>query len=221
MISLKHKTNAAIFLGLVSTIVLGCSNASFPSEIEEDPNLLYHDDFSSDRTGPWHIEGDELGSTAIDGEQLTIEVRSPNTIQYATLQEPVFSDFQLEIDATLVEGAPNSTFGILFRMQESGEFYRFELMNDGHYMIEKYDGEDDWTRLVDDWTFSDSISSGNIPNRLKIVAEGSNLSFYVNGELLREVTDTALTNGYIGLDAGTFGTNLTVASFDNLVLSNP
>ena len=221
MTSTINKTVIAILIGLVSILAVGCSSASISPEIADDPDVLYHDDFSPENTGSWHIEGDELGSTAINNGQLTIEVRSPNTIQYATLQEPAFSDFDLEIDATLVDGAPNSTFGVLFRMQESGEFYRFELMNDGHYMIERYGGEDDWIRLADDWTFSESILSGENSNRLKIIAKGPNMSFFVNNELLREVTDTALTNGTIGLDAGTFGTNLTVAAFDNLVLSNP
>jgi hypothetical protein len=202
---------------------VGCSNApiSSDSEVANDPNVLYRDDFSPESTGLWLIEGDELGSTAIDDERLTIEVQTPNTIQFTKLQEPEFSDFELEIDATLIDGAPNSTFGILFRIQDTGEFYRFELMNNGHYMIESYGGNDVWTRFIDDWTYSEAIQLGQNPNRLKIVANGPNMSFYVNEELLQEVIDTAYVNGYIGLDAGTFGAELTVASFDNLILSNP
>ncbi len=210
-----------VLIALVVMIHVGCSNTLISPEVANDPNMLYRDDFSSESTGLWLIEGDELGSTAIDGERLTIEVRSPNTIQYATLQEPEFSDFELEIDATLIDGAPNSTFGILFRIQDTGGFYRFELMNDGHYVIERYSGDDVWTRFVDDWTYSEAILSGQNTNRLKIVASGPNMSFYVNEELMQEVTDTAYLNGYIGLDAGTFGIDLTVASFDNLILSNP
>ncbi len=221
MYKVIDRSRLVALIGLVAILFVGCSNSPISSETVNDPNVLYYDDFSPSNVGRWRIEGDYLGSTAIEGEQLTIEVKSPNTIQYATLEDPAFSDFELEVDATLVDGASNSTFGVLFRIQDSGEFYRFELMNDGHYMIERFGGEDNWIRLVDDWTFSESIVSGGVANRMKVIADGPSLSFYVNGDLLKEVTDTSLVNGYIGLDAGTYGSSLTVASFDNLVLSNP
>jgi hypothetical protein len=215
------KARLVVLTALVIVFHVACSNISISTEAIDDPNVIYHDDFTPESTGLWRFEGDELGTTAIDGEQLTIDVRSPNTIQFTTLQEAEFSDFELKIEATLLDGAPNSTLGILFRIQDSGEFYRFELMNDGHYIVERYDGDDVWTRLINDWTFSEAILSGQNTNHLKIVANGPIMSFYVNEELLQEVTDTAFSNGYVGLDAGTFGSGLTVASFDNLVLSNP
>lgn len=215
------KARSIVLGGLAAIFFASCSNATLSSEAINDPNVLYYDDFSPSNIGQWRIEGDDLGSTGINDERITIAVKSPNTIQYTTLEEPTFSDFQLEVDAELIDGAPNSTFGILFRIQESGEFYRFELMNDGHYMIERFGGGDNWIRFVDDWTISDSILSGGVVNRLKVIADGPNMSFYVNDVILTEVTDTSYSDGYIGLDAGTYGSNLTVASFDNLVLSNP
>ena len=48
----------------------------------------------------------------------------PNTIQYTTLTDRAFSDFVLEVDAWQRGGAPESSYGVLFRIQEDGRFYR-------------------------------------------------------------------------------------------------
>lgn len=211
----------SILTAFVLLFLAACSDATFSTDPVNDPNVIYYDDFSPETAGLWLLEQDDLGAATLNGEQLMISVLSPNTVQYTTLQEQEFSDFELEIDATLVEGAPNSTYGALFRMQDSGEFYRYELMSDGHYIVERHDGDNVWTRLIDDWTYSEAVSTGQNTNRLKIVAKGPNISFFANGEFLQEIIDTSLSSGYIGLDAGTFGTDLTLVSFDNLVLSNP
>lgn len=206
---------------IVMLFLVACSDATFTTDPADDPSVIYHDDFSPETAGLWLVEQDDLGSTNLNGEQLVISVLSPNTVQYTTLQEPEFSDFKLEIDATLVEGASNSTYGVLFRIQDTGEFYRFELMSDGHYIVERHDGNNVWSRLVDDWTYSDVVLAGPNTNRLRIEAKGPNMLFFANGEFLQEVIDTSLSSGNIGLDAGTFGTDLTLVSFDNLVLSKP
>ena len=50
------------------------------------------------------------------------------------------------------------------------------------------------------WENSSVIRTGANPNQLEVRADGSQMSFYVNGQLLKSVTDTAnVTDGYVGL----------------------
>jgi hypothetical protein len=191
-----------------------------PTIIEE--NVLFRDEFAAGQTGSWVLEADEAGRTAIVNEQLLIEINAPHTLQFATLAEPTFADFVVEVEARQLAGDSESSFGLLLRMQNGVEFYRFEITGSGLYIIERRHSDGAWTRLIEDWTESSLINQGlNAPNRLRVAAMGPLLSFYVNDLLLQEVTDATYAAGTIGLDAGTFNqANLQVA-FDNLVVRRP
>jgi hypothetical protein len=165
------------------------------------------------------LEGDDLGSTAVVNEQMVIAVKTPNTLQFTTLQEQAFSDFVLEVDARQASGSPDSSYGVLFRMQDNDQFYRFEITGDGHFMLERRNSDGSWTRLSPDWTASAAINQGlNVVNRLKIIASGSQITIYANDVLLQQVSDSTYGSGAIGLDAGSFGDNNLQVAFDNLVV---
>lgn len=210
-----------LFLAGALLFLTACDQAT-SRPLSTTQNILYTDSFVAGETGPWQTEGDEFGRSAVVNERLVIEVNAPNVIQFTTLQEPAFADFVLEVDVTQLGGHPESSYGVLFRMHSPQEFYRFDITGSGMYVIERHNANGTWTRLISDWTPSGAIRQGsNVTNRLTVVADGANLSFYVNGELLREVVDGSYWEGNIALSAGTFGqTGLSVA-FDNLVVRAP
>ena len=182
-----------------------------------EPSGPFRDEFIPGQTGNWLLEQDELGSTAVANEQLVITVAAPNTIQYATLTDRTFDDFVLEVDAWQRGGAPESSYGVLFRVQEDGQFYRFDITGNGLYMIERRATDGTWTRLLPEWTATAAINQGlNVANRLKVIANGAELGFYVNDILLTQLSDSTLSGGRIGLDAGSFAGNALQVSFDNV-----
>jgi hypothetical protein len=68
-----------------------------------------------------------------------------------------------------------------------------------------------------EWTATAAINQGlNVANRLKVIANGSDLGFYVNDILLTQLSDSSLSEGRIGLDAGSFAGNALQVSFDNV-----
>ncbi len=177
----------------------------------------FADAFVPGQTGNWLLEQDDLGSAAVVNEELVITIAAPNTIQYASLQEKTFGDFALEVDVTQRTGPAESSYGILFRVGDDGQFYRFDVTGNGLYMVERHQSDGTWTRLVPDWVPSSALNQGlNVVNRLKVLATGPTLTFYANDELLTQVTDATLIDGAIGLDAGTFGGGNLQVSFDNL-----
>lgn len=173
--------------------------------------------FVPGQTGNWLLEGDDVSSAAVVNEQLVITVDAPNTMQYATYTDRTFDNFVLEADAWQRSGAPESSYGVLFRVTEDGQFYRFDITGNGLYMVERRAADGSWVRLVREWTPTAAINQGlNVANRLKIIANGPDLAFYVNDILLTQVSDASLTSGAVALDAGSFAGKALQVSFDNI-----
>lgn len=204
---------------LAALVLAACEQAPQPITADEPGQVLFRDQFIPGNTGKWLLEGDELTSTEIANEQLVITVNEPNTVQFATLQEPQFSNFVVEVDGRQRAGQPDSSYGILFRVQDPQRFYRFEITANGLYVMERHNPDGTWTRLVQDWLPSDAINQGlNVANRLKVIANGPEITLYVNDILLQQVTDATYPSGAIALSAGTFGGNSLQVSFDDLVV---
>jgi hypothetical protein len=209
----------SVLLVMVAVSLAACSSSrSFAGT----RNVLYSDNFTAGETGSWQTEGDDLGQTAVVGGRLLISIDAPNTMQFATLREPIFRDFSLEVEATLLEGPADATYGVLFRVQNPAEFYRFVVTGTGLYMIERRNSDGSWSRLSQEWIESPAIYQGhNVTNRLQIIASGANFAFYVNDVLLRQLQDTAYPEGNLALDAGSFGQGGVRVAFDNLVVRRP
>jgi hypothetical protein len=214
-----------LLLLVLLTTLAACNARPLLPDGAESPVLpqsdsTYQDSFIPGETGNWLFEQDELASTAIVNEQLVITVTAPNTVQYSTLGDRTFGDFAVEVDAWQRSGPVESSYGILFRMVDGGQFYRFDITGNGLYIIERRDPDGKWTRLVPDWTPTPAINQGlNVANRLKVIASGDELTFYVNEILLTQLTDAAYDSGAIALDAGSFGGGDLQVSFDNLLIT--
>jgi len=185
-------------------------------------DLVFGDDFSPDSNGSWLLETDESGSTVIQDGRLVVDVSQPGTLQYSALEEPSLADFDLAVEAELLNGDRDATYGLLFRMASSQEFYRFELTGDGRYVIERHDADGTWHRLVDGWQQSSAImTEPGAVNQLRVTAVGPALTFYINDTLLQELQDSRYAAGKLALDAGTFSDERTIAAFDNLTIREP
>ncbi len=176
--------------------------------------------FVPGETGNWLLEQDEIGSSAIVNEELVITIAAPNTMQYAALDGAIFGDLALEVDVAQRSGPADSSYGVIFRMQDGQQFYRFDITGNGLYVIERHNSDGTWTRLVPDWTPTTALNQGlNVVNRLKVIAAGPDLTFYANDVLLTQLSDATFNSGGIALDAGTFGGGNLQVSFDNLAVT--
>lgn len=188
--------------------------------------MLLRDDFSSDNPDRWLTEEDGFGRTIIHDGRLFVEIATPNTVQYATILEPAFTNFDVEVNATLVSGSPTSSYGILFRKQDNDGFYRFEVTANGDYIIERRDPNGVWTRLIPEnrWQKSDAINRGvGATNRIGVAANGSVVVFKVNGQMVYRIDsfDGTYSSGNIALGAGTYAQGNVQVAFDDLDISEP
>ncbi len=201
---------------LAIVLVAGCGGG-------DGVEALFSDSFAIGQTGEWLVESDAAGSTAIADEKLVISLNTANTIQYASLQDPTFDDLILEVDATLLAGSPAGSYGVLFRVQEGGGFYRYNVTGEGRYVLERHDGRGGWQRLTDGWEETAAVHQGvGSTNRLKVVVGGPNILLFVNDEPLGQFTDAGgYAGGRIAVNAGTFANPDLQVAFDNVVVREP
>lgn len=134
-----------------------------------------------------------------------------------------FADAVYEVDATPLEGTVDNGYGLLFRVDPDREdFYVFKVSGDGYIFIALCTGGCSQQQvLVDrDWFESHTVNRGfNTTNTLRVVAEGPELSFYVNDIEVGQAMDGTLKSGDIGLFGETFAPGGLRVSFDNFNVS--
>ncbi len=120
---------------------------------------------------------------------------------------PYLEDFYLEIILRTEECNVNDHFGLIFRVPESANAnkgYLYGINCVGQYSLRLWDGEV-MTSLVS-WRESDAINTGaNEVNRLGVMAKGENLTLYINGEKINEVSNSAYLEGGFGVFVGSGG----------------
>jgi hypothetical protein len=215
---------ALLFLILSSIwlATVGCGEENGLAGIPAGADLLFAEEFAPGEVGEWHLEGDEQGQAHIFDERLLIEINAPNTVQYATLEQPSFTDFVLQVDITRLAGSLDSTAGLLFRVAGPQQFYRFAVTGNGLYIVERHNEDGTWTRLIPEWEETDALQPGlEATNRLAVRAAQGTFSFYANDQLLTEVVDGQYSTGQIALSAGTYGEPGLRIAYDNLVVREP
>lgn len=189
----------------------------------DDEGVLFYDEFAPGQTGEWLLEGDESGRAVVADGRLLLEVDGANVVQYTTLAERRFTNFDLQVEITQLAGSPDSTYGVLFGLDDSGEtFFRFEITGNGLYVVERRMADGSWERFTDDWVASPVLQQGvDASNTLRVLAAVPTFSFYANDTLLTQVADARYQGGNVGLDAGTFGQPGLRVAFDNVIIRQP
>jgi serine/threonine-protein kinase len=184
--------------------------------------ILFEDDFGDASSG-WDIDEYDSGASVgyASGVYRILGVEDGIMAWGAAQQD--LADLAIGVDATQVAAPANDNngYGVMCRVQQgtSGDGYAFLVSGDGYYTIQII-SKGDYEPLVQ-WESSDAIRQGNSTNHLRAVCDGTNLAFYVNGELMTEVQDATYATGDIALLAGTLEAEPTEVHFDNLVVSSP
>jgi len=107
------------------------------------------------------------------------------------LTDKNLSNFYLEGTVITQTCAGKDQYGLVFRAPDysNGEGYFFGVTCDGKYSLLLSDGNR--YRTLIDWTSSEKIVSGsNQTNRLGVLAEGSSIDLYINGEKVNHTDDS-------------------------------
>jgi hypothetical protein len=228
---------------LAATIALNRNLSAWFYVVPSEPGKLLYiatfDGFLED----WELFEGRLSAQVIDSK-LRIEVGAVNSLPYAPTRI-YFSDFDLTVNATPVEGPLNNGYGVVFRLRDPKNFYMFLISSDGYYQVQQQ--VDGVTEIISDWIPSDLVKQGlAVTNQLRVVAQGANFQFHINGELVElcipdnpeakstyfdgecldgqmveTLTDPAFTVGRFGVIAESFDEIGVVVDFDNLIVYGP
>jgi hypothetical protein len=153
--------------------------------------------------------------------QYVWDVKASKPVNYKTWPDnaQTASDFTLTVDAQRQSGPEGCSYGIVFRLSDSDNFYYFGVSDVGQYYVGKQVNSE-WVTLVD-WTDTSSISSGQV-NKLKVIADGNLFTFFINGDQITTVNDETFSSGSSGLAIELYnvGDEATFV-FDNFVLDAP
>ena len=200
---------------LIALLLAGCASAPPASD------LPFADAFGDPGSG-WTTTDTEQLSISYEDGALHFRVDAPDTAAWAVAGKRA-DDFILDVDATQVEGPDNNHYGVIVRYTDNKNFYRLDVSGDGYYSLQRYrDGE--WETLID-WRESEAIRQGATTNHLQVIAEGSRLTWIVNGAVVDSIEDADIPVGDVGLTAGTFpdetGVHVTFDNFQVKPLERP
>jgi len=147
---------------------------------------------------------------AIIPQQNTFVSCSPNTAS------ATFSNFAFQVQMTITKGDYG---GMLFRSNSTGvNYYFLSIDQTGFYSLIVYKN-DTQIKTLSSGTSSAFKTGLNQPNVITVVAQGSNLSLYINGFLATKTNDNSYTSGDIALIAGDV-THSTDVAFSNMKVWN-
>ena len=173
-----------------------------------DPVLVFSDDFSS--PGWLEFTEDEFSTSYVDGVyELSVK---PGGFSSAFGLRPSLgslTDFYLQIE-TRAYGPADNGYGIRFREQEAG-FYEFTVSNQGTgssgeaidsggtFRIDKF-VDFEMVRILPFKSETASIAQGEGElNVLGVLALGSDISLYINGQEVASFSDPDIADGAISL----------------------
>ncbi|MEW6718443.1 MAG: hypothetical protein AB1345_13200 [Chloroflexota bacterium] len=195
-------------------------SATEGGESTDLPNVLFQDDFSDPTSGWDRVDGDKA-STNYYNDGYRIFVNAPDSDYWAN-PGLNFTDVRIEVDARKLSGPDDNDFGVLCRYQpDTREYYFFMLTSDGYYTIGKFINGNIEPIGMDSMLPHEAIRTGASTNHIRADCVGNQLTLYANGIKLFETTDDELTNGDVGLIAGTFEEPGTDILFDNFTVLNP
>lgn len=152
------------------------------------------DDFSEQK---WGVGTSQYGRIWYDNGEYHMSSRERTfVVMYAPSDAYNTENATVKVTARSVDGsAPSAGFGLMVHCVQTKarklEDYALLIYPEDEPAYEVIMHKDGNQSSVSPRTKSDAIRSGSAPNQLEIRIKGAELSFYVNGQLLKKITDTA------------------------------
>ena len=127
------------------------------------------------------------------------------------------SDVVVQMEVYRVGDVIENDMGLVCRYQDQDNYYSMSFGNDDYVTIYKTVAGT-WTALFNE--FVDTDLSGD-HHQMTIGCIGTELSLFIDGNLMAKVNDSELSTGDVGLISGTYDSVPVVLEFDNFVVYTP
>jgi hypothetical protein len=121
----------------------------------------------------------------------------------------------IAVDVQQAAGDPTAEYGVRFRQSGPGDYLMFSISGSGYYRLLQV--KDNVYRSLTPWTFDVRVKTGpDALNRLRVVAQGANISGFVNDARLVTAKDEIDIGGQLTLGVTTFDKGGVTVRFDNV-----
>ncbi len=208
-----------LFLLALSLGLTACNASRWQAYWAQPGEVLLQEDFSTPRP-PWPVGETEYGATRYENGVYRVQVTAPNT-EFRTLAGWPLTDVRLQLRVGKFGGPDAVRVGLICRFVDDANFYFLAFTADGEYAIGRMTPQG--VRVLGAETFlpAEAIHPGMAVNDLQAECIGDRLRLYVNGTLLAEAQDSALTEGDVGFLVGTFAEGGADVLLDDFVVQKP
>ena len=156
----------------------------------------WHEDFAD--SSDWGLYSDVHVRFELGDHELLMTAFNPNFYNGWLLSWRRDDNFYLEATVEVGACSGRDAFGLMFRAPNASNGYLYGISCSGEYVLRTWNGEKMSNLVV--WTSNSAIPSGpDSTRRIGVWASGDELSLYVDGQFLRQITDSTYTNGLFGL----------------------
>jgi len=188
----------------------------------ENPNVLYHDDFTDPTSGWPEAKFDNYFIGYHEPEFYHVEVTSPN--YKTTVFEPEkksFGDVTIEVKAFTASAktaeSGDFSFGVVFR-RSGDQYYAFAISQRTKKWYILKSAPNALSILAEG--ADDKIHDMDVSDVLRVDAQGPNFSFSINDQLVSQVTDADYATGEVGFFVQTFDATHAHIHYDDLTIRN-
>jgi hypothetical protein len=178
----------------------------------------FNDDSADWGEGPGNSELSNGERTIVDGRYVW-DLEALESFSWVTSPEGAdLQDFYMAVDVAR-EQANVGEISLVFRYQDTDNFYQFALCEAAQQYSVWMQYADDWDVLVN-CTYSDAIAPDG-SNRLAVIAHGGQFAFFINEQYVNTLLAPQLTGGRGGVMVEMDTAEQNVYIFDNFEVRIP
>lgn len=171
----------------------------------------------ADSEARWNLEGSDGHDFRIRDGKLLASGSDPDGFGW-TESTGTYSNLDLQVDATVLEGGAGAVFGLVFVLDASGNNYKACLIygDDSAYCGKRVSGELEWG----DWV-NVGLSPRGDANVMRLIVVGEQWALYVNEQCVGSGTSLYTERRRIGFLVSTDSEDTTRIEYDDLIIKMP
>jgi hypothetical protein len=184
--------------------------------------VVFSDSFDEDTNG-WPTDTADGEYAALEpsitgGKYLVVMTAKKSAFWWFHPDLGDLDDFFVSVTAEKVSGTADAEYGLVFRLGE--DYYSFGITKETQKYSVYLWFDEKWEDVLDR-TFSELIDPKG-PNRLAVLAQGSDFTLFINGEEVDTFQDDSLSSGEVGVGINLNKTGDTVRlKFDDFEVKAP
>jgi tetratricopeptide (TPR) repeat protein len=173
---------------------------------ERDPSIpveeLWHCDFSRQRECRFKPETGDGYASSLGKEGLALALDRKGLFAWSSMDPWLYSDFCLDFEFSLGEGAVDCAAGMLLRMADEKSFLSVMVSAAGYFRLDSVLNGSPMPLIP--WTEAEASEDGIA--RVRVIARGERITVIVNGRWAGEAEEEGLARGGLAFAAQNYGT---------------